>query len=138
MGALELVASGWLLCAQRLLDDLVTYLDSMGATECSAEPDKDTIQAIKDFCDVTREFAVKPSGNNLGSLIFWQTQLMLLSLLEDHQVMSMCQQSEPQILPVFLIAWDSHCHLYRTMHDLSIVKSSLEVIGQATKRKRRV
>jgi hypothetical protein len=116
----------WLLGAQRSLPDLVTYLDSMGATR-DIIPVNDVVlrQAMTDFCSVLRapvpeDLSLKPSGNGITALLHWRALIVLMSTLEKHQEESLKQQfslspEELLLLPQPPRAFDSHCHLDRTM-----------------------
>jgi TatD DNase family protein len=118
---------------------LVTYLDSMEATR-ETIPVNDAVlcQAMAEFCSVLRapvpeDLSLKPSGNGITALLHWRALIVLMSTLEKHQEESLKQQfalspEELLLLPQPPRAFDSHCHLDRTMRELGIKVQTLEAI----------
>ena len=139
MGALKLITR-WLLGASRTLQDLVTYLDSMGLQTDPEAPNHNLKSAMTDLCAVMKipvpdDLTLKPSGNKVTALLHWKALVILISMLERHQEVSLREQfdlspEERLHLPEFPKGFDSHCHLDRTMRDLGIKTSSLEAICQ--------
>ena len=132
MGALKLITR-WLLGASRTLQDLVTYLDSMGLQTDPEAPNHNLKSAMTDLCAVMKipvpdDLTLKPSGNKVTALLHWKALVTLISMLERHQEVSLREQfdlspEERLHLPEFPKGFDSHCHLDRTKRDLGIKTS---------------
>ena len=93
MGALKLITQ-WLLGASQTLQDLVTYLDSMGLQTDPEAPNHNLKSAMTDLCAVMKipvpdDLTLKPSGNKVTALLHWKALVTLISMLERHQEASL-------------------------------------------------
>ena len=128
----------WLLGLQGSLQDLVVYLDSLGHTRQAEAPSAQLRTAMEQLCEglgasLPVELSVRIRDNGITALLHWRCLLTIVSMLEPHQVASLKKQfglspEEAQQLPTLPKAFDSHCHLDRTMRDLDIKEQSLNAI----------
>ncbi|XP_053409131.1 putative deoxyribonuclease TATDN2 [Mercenaria mercenaria] len=82
-------------------------------------------------CRFARDVILRPEGNDVTALVHWRFLLSLMSMLERHQVEKLghlfqLSQDDQQNLPKLPEAFDSHCHLDRTMREWGMTNPSLK------------
>ena len=95
LAALKLM-SRWLTGASRGLQSLIVYVDSLSVSG-REDPDEPLQVAVKQLCTaqqipVSDDQSLKPSGNEITALLHWQLLVVLASMLETHQQVSLRQQ----------------------------------------------
>lgn len=140
IGALKMVAR-WLLGQRGTLDGLMGYLDKTGHVQRPEQPDSQLCIAMEDLCqalqlEVPTDLNVYASRNPVTALLHWKVLATLVSLLEVHQVdtlrsMFSLEEEEKATLPSLPRAFDSHCHLDRTIRDLKLRTGTLEGVVNA-------
>ena len=123
------------------LQDLVGMAEMVCVSGETEYPTRDLETGMRELLECQRvpipdEFFLRPKGNGAWSLLHWKRLLALVSLLApelQEQFKGLFEPSEEELkrLPAKPEAFDSHCHLDRTIRCFSVKENSLQAVLRA-------